>query len=455
MNNLEDSSEASQVLKSLKKGAMDTPGEFEAFAEINRFSRGDDLLENTSLLTKLKNLNYVSFLMIGVALLWPWNSFLSASLYFQHDVFKDTTIYAHVYISTMMTISTISSVVFNFWLSKRQHSYAKRIARGLVWEILVFGLLCLFVVVHKGFPDWMNFTFLMSMVLVSSLGTAMTQNGAMALANVFGAQFSQAVMMGQAIAGVLPSLVLFAISYIGESRDQSVGGIFAYFFSTVLVSVACIILYRVSSIDGADKVDLLIQDVESDPQAEAVPFSLLFKKLRYLVLAIFTTFAVTLLFPVFAANTFVNGLPMHNAQYIPFIFTVWNLGDLYGRAISGYSFFQSENFTPFKAFLYSVARIALVPAFFCFNLNDSRKLSSPSPVLSDLLYILLQFVFGVTNGNALSVSFMKVSSQLTTDKQRKAAGGFTNTFLSAGLAFGSVLSYAFVFIVGTYKPENA
>lgn len=221
----------------------------------------------------------------------------------------------------------------------------------------------------------------MSTVLVSSLGTAMTQNGAMALANVFGPQFSQGVMVGQAVAGVLPSLVLFLVSYIGDPRDQSVGGIFAYFGSTVLVSVACIVLYRVSSIGSADKHDFLNREL--DPEATvSVPFSLLFDKLRYLVLSIFTTFVVTLLFPVFAANTFVSGLPMRNAQYIPLIFTVWNLGDLYGRAISGYSFFQSPSFTPFKTFLYSIARIGLVPLFFASILTAARDLHLLSLPLS-------------------------------------------------------------------------
>ncbi|SCU90948.1 LADA_0F07250g1_1 [Lachancea dasiensis] len=417
--------------------------------EYDRHHGEEIYLENAPLLEKLKDLSYVTFMLIGVALLWPWNSFLSASLYFQHDVFHDDTIYARTYISTMMTISTTSSVMFNLWLSKRQHSYAERVVRGLIWEVVVFGLLAVFVLVRKVFPDWLNFLFLMTMVLISSCGTAMTQNGAMALANVFGPQFSQSVMMGQAVAGVLPSLVLFGVSFIGDPRNQSVGGIFAYFCTTIAVSASCIVLYRISGIGSADKRELLLNEQTDDIEDNTVSFAVLFQKLKYLVLSIFTTFIVTLLFPVFAANTFVMGLPMHNAQYIPFIFTVWNLGDLYGRAISDYPVFQSANFTPFKTFLYSIARAGLVPLFFCFNLNDSRKPSGS--VLSDFGYILLQFLFGVTNGNVLSISFMKVSPQLSSDKERKAAGGFTNIFLSSGLACGSLVSYVFVYIVSTIE----
>ncbi|SCU82068.1 LAFA_0C08878g1_1 [Lachancea sp. 'fantastica'] len=416
-------------------------------------------LKNGSLSEKLRDISYLTFLLIGVALLWPWNAFLSASLYFQHDVFHDSTVYAKIYISTMMSVSTLSSVGFNFWLSKRQHSYAVRVTRGLLWEVVVFGLLAVFVLVHNIFALWFNFVFLMVMVMISSCGTAMTQNGAMALANVHGPQFSQGIMMGQAIAGVLPSFVLFGVSFIGDSRDQSVAGIFAYFFTTVLVSMACIALYRFSAVAKADKSELLTEETGCGDRGElansatgTVAFSTLFSKLKYLVLSIFTTFVVTLLFPVFAAHTLVVALPLHNAQFIPLIFTVWNLGDLYGRYISEKPFFQSSSFTPFTTFVYSVARVALVPLFFCFNLNNRVKLSST--VLSDLGYIVLQFVFGVTNGNVLSVSFMKVSPALSSDKERKAAGGFTNIFLSSGLAFGSLLSYACVYMVTAYTQKE-
>ena len=66
----------------------------------------------------------------------------------------------------------------------------------------------------------------------------------------------------------------------------------------------------------------------------------------------------------------------------------------------------------------------------------------------DVCYILLQFFFGVTNGHAISVSFMKVPDQLVSDDEKEAAGGFTNIFVSTGLAVGSVLSYLVVLFTG-------
>lgn len=68
-------------------------------------------------------------------------------------------------------------------------------------------------------------------------------------------------------------------------------------------------------------------------------------------------------------------------------------------------------------------------------------------VIVDLCYMLLQFLFGVTNGHVISMSFMKVPEQLDNDDEKEAAGGFTNIFVSTGLALGSIISYVFVFII--------
>lgn len=45
------------------------------------------------------------------------------------------------------------------------------------------------------------------------------------------------------------------------------------------------------------------------------------------------------------------------------------------------------------------------------------------------------------------MSFMKVPEQLDNDDEKEAAGGFTNIFVSTGLALGSIISYVFVFII--------
>ncbi|EJS44860.1 fun26p [Saccharomyces arboricola H-6] len=453
-------------------------------------------LDTLPLKKKLKNFSYITFFTIGIGLLWPWNCILSASQYFKHDIFKDTSIWAKIFTSSMMSFSTMSSMLFNIYLAKRQYKYSRRVINGLVWEIVAFTIMCFFTILHFLLPKWFNFMFIMGLVVISSMGTAMTQNGIMAIANVLGPEYSQGVMVGQAVAGVLPSLVLFALAFIENSSVSTTGGILLYFFTTTFVVTICVVMFSVSKISSKIKeswdtedgrlTDVLLGSLRSneeeirivgridqmqdgdrqsssDPTSNGdggddegemlqlkVPFEVLFAKLKYLVLSIFTTFVVTLVFPVFASATYVTGLPLTNAQYIPLVFTLWNLGDLYGRVIADWPIFSDQKFTPRKTFIYSLLRVLAIPLFLMFTAISSSSSGNEDhngSIFVDLCYMLLQFLFGVTNGHVISMSFMKVPQQLDNDDEKEAAGGFTNIFVSTGLALGSIISYIFVFII--------
>lgn len=404
-------------------------------------------LKDKTFRDKLHILNYVVFLQIGIGLLWPWNSILSGTEYFKNEVFSEVTLWAKVFASTMMTVSTVSSMLFNIWLAERQHSYSERVIRGLVWEIIAFVILSIVCVIHGLFPHFLTFTIIMLLVLISSVATAMTQNGIMAIANVFGSEYGQSVMMGQAIAGILPAIVLFLVSFTGTTSNHNIFGIVGYFMTTVAVSSICIWLYLKSGIEHT--INKAQTTLLSHSRASYVPFTLLFSKLKYLVLAIFSTFFLTLAFPVFASTVSAVGLPFTDANFIPLVFTIWNVGDLYGRTIAEWPIFRSRKFSPRKVFAYSVLRIFLLPLFLIFVAKSSRAPygSRAVAVLNDLAYMMLQFIFGVTNGHAISMSIMKVPEQLSNDDEKEAAGGFTNIFISSGLTLGSVFSYLVVLAV--------
>lgn len=483
-----------------------------------------DASGNSTASTSAYEIKYVTFVLLGICMLWPWNAMLSLTSYMSHDVFKDTTIYAKIYTSTMMTVSTITSVFANYQLSKQQYGYSIRIKRGLIWQFFVFVVLAALVGLVRKFKLFLDFFIINLLVLISSVGTAYTQNGSMAWANVYGSEiYSQAIMMGQAIAGVLPSLVFFFLSFIkagGDARDTSPVGIFFYYIATAAISVACYVLFKISKIGHEEKpvdqgnsaslspavnsaayasheeendISSILRDTNNlnrksntesedytnkfiedqnkqdpfssaeqlegfntvdnakrslDEKASHIPLSVMYAKLKYLVLAIFFCFAATLLFPVFAANTYVSNFPLHNAQFIPLAFTVWNVGDLYGRYIASRYAFIFKNpriVNPFNLFCYSIIRMIIIPFFFTCNIFG--HMDSPF-VLQDVWYLLLQFLFGVTNGNCISLSFMNIGDQLGDDDELKAAsGGFSLIFVSSGLTFGSVLSYLFVYII--------
>lgn len=408
------------------------------------------------MIKKLQNTEYLTFLLIGIGLLWPWNNILSATLFFQKKIFDETTIYAKIFTSSMMTVSTLSSLLFNVYLERRQHSYTARVRRGLIWQITVFICLVLISVISDKLWMMLDFLFVMVLISISAIATALTQNGIMAIANVFGPEFSQSVMVGQAVAGVIPSIILLIVS-IGKSDDNdqtsSNVGIYFYFLTTSFVCIACMILFHLTKLG-----DKLIKSTETEnPEVslhpkQNIPFAVLYDRLKFLVLSIIVTFIITLIFPVFTAATFVSRLPMNNAQFIPLMFTVWNLGDLYGRVVANWPQFRDSNSTPWKIFVYSLSRIAFIPFYFFYTFR-SRANSTSKSLLLDIGYILLQFLFGVTNGHIISMCFMKVPEFLTTDQEKEAAGGFTNIFASTGLAIGSIVSYIFVFLINAIKKQ--
>lgn len=474
--------------------------------------------------SRLKDLKYLTFVVLGILQLYPWNSMLSLTQFMTHDIFKDTTFYAKTYASTMMTTSTVTSVVVNYYLSKKQWGFTSRIRRGIVWQLVVFISLTALICVVSSLKMGLVYFIVNFLTFLSSSGTSVLQNGTMAWSNIYGSEvYSQAVMFGQAVAGVVPSLLLFALSFVAvktvvqnedgisleEVADEEATselGVILYFVSTIVLCIFTLCLFRISKIgqdsEGQKKSDLeangearllsnlkpagsgLKQDssaAEGDANPEThylrslddannstpspvlacvtateqpavqIPLRVLYSKVKYNVLAIFLSFTVTLLFPVFAGTTFVSKFPMNNSQFIPLAFLVWNIGDLYGRYISKPTslltkkFFAKKN--PRNLFYYSILRSLIVPLFFTCNIFNSKS-AHPS-YLQDLWYLSLQFVFGLTNGHCVALSFMTIGDNLTDvdDNFKASVGGFSLIFVSAGLTIGSLLSYVGVYII--------
>jgi equilibrative nucleoside transporter 1/2/3 len=285
--------------------------------------------------------------------------------------------------------------------------------------------------------------FLMFMVLVfiSSLGTALAQNGTMSIANVLGARYAQGVMVGQATAGVLPSLSLMVSNYMYYGKTDAGSGsmsIVLYFLLTVLVALVAGVLFFICDRIDDDVVDF---EVVVPKLTRHVPFRTLFKKLKWSALAIFTVFLFSLVFPIFAGqvtSVHSGGRLTEDSVFIPFAFFVWNLGDLTGRVVCSYPRLVVDSDK--KLFTYSLLRSLLIPLFFLCNLQDATP-----RVPSDLFYLAVQFVFGFTNGHCVSSSFMGMGKYVS-GEELEASGAFCNVFLSMGLLGGSLLSYVFAWM---------
>jgi len=167
----------------------------------------------------------------------------------------------------------------------------------------------------------------------------------------------------------------------------------------------------------------------------------LLRRLFWLAAAVFLTFAVTMVFPVFTQEI-VSTVPTDKASplfqpsaFIPLAFLVWNSGDLIGRLVTAVPGLSLTH-RPKTVFLLSVLRIIWIPLYMLCNVRGEG-----ATVGNDAFYlIVVQLLFGISNGY-LGSTCMMGAGEWVKPGEREAAGGFMGLCLVFGLAAGSLLSF--------------
>jgi equilibrative nucleoside transporter 1/2/3 len=303
------------------------------------------------------------------------------------------------------------------------------------------------------------------MVALTAWAAGLIQNGAFSFAASFGRpEYTQAIMAGQGVAGILPPLtqMLSFLAFSDSSpglppRDQKSreapsspsapnkdgNAAFIYFLTAVLISLVTVVAFipLVRRHSHVSRRVLASSPEQREGQRRYVPLSTLLRKLRWLAGSVFVCFVIAMFYPVFTAKIY----SVHSSSgekiftpgaFIPLAFFFWNLGDLLGR-VSTMLPAVSLRHRPRTLFAISLARCGFLPLYLLCNLHGQGAV-----VESDLFYLLLlQFPFGLTNG-WLGSSSMMAAGEWVAEEEREAAGGFMGLCLIAGLAAGSVLSFS-------------
>ena len=401
--------------------------------------------------------------------------FLAAAPYFAHRFRANAWILSH-FQSAEISVSCVMNLTSMVILTKMQKnaSYPRRISLSLIINITCFVLLSVSTLFWT--KAGVYFGFLMLMIFLASLSTGLIQNGLFAYVSGFGrSEYTQAIMTGQAVAGVLPPMAqIIAVLAVpptegdGEKDpSQNPESAFIYFLTATAVSVISLLAFfyllrrrssttgqveatvesaRKPTANGASDGAAVNGDLARDegdhnqgirpseqPKA-SIPLTTLFRKVPFLALGVFLCFAITMVFPVFTASIrSVSNLS--DAVFIPVAFLIWNLGDLLGRLATLYTRINLTHY-PFALFCLSMARLVFIPLYMLCNIGGRGAV-----VQSDVFYlIVVQFLFGLSNGY-LGSNCMMGAGDWVKEEEREAAGGFMGLCLVGGLTVGSLLSF--------------
>ncbi|KAA8648853.1 hypothetical protein EYZ11_007657 [Aspergillus tanneri] len=402
---------------------------------------------------------YGVFLLLGVSMLWAWNMFLAAAPYF-HRRFESNDWAATHYQSSILTVSTITNLGSVFILARLQKgaSYPKRINISILINIAVFTLLAFSTVIAKHVSVSTYFGFLLVMVFGASLATGINQNGVFAYVSGFGREeYTQAIMAGQGVAGVLPCIVqILSVLAVPEKKgddqpeipQESSKSAFFYFITSAAVSFSALVAFlalakrRSHHYPAPDLFADQADDCTSDHSpSKTISLWVLFKKLRLMALAVFLCFAITMIFPVFTAEIESVHDPSDRSRmfeppvFVPLAFFFWNVGDLIGR-ISVIIPQLSLAHRPLALFLLAIGRVVFIPLYLVCNIRGRG-----AAVESDFFYLfIVQLLFGVSNGY-LGSSCMMGAGHWVSEDEREPTGGFMGLMLVGGLTAGSLLSF--------------
>lgn len=401
--------------------------------------------------------------------------FLAAAPYFQRRFHTSKTLLKN-FQPTEVSVSTVANLGSMLILTRLQAnaSYPRRISIALITLTVAFLLLAISTKTFLSISAQGYFAFMVLMVLVSSTAVGFMQNGIFSFVSGYGRpEYMQSLMLGQAVAGVLPPLVqIISVLSTGADDDQAGTGAstsaMVYFLTATGISGVSLMAFlyllrmhpakhtirrpdsatssRASSLTEMGDDDLHDSPPTDLPTDDSVPLTLLARKLFYRASAVFLTFAVTMVFPVFtqeiASTTPSTGALFRKDAFIPFAFLVWNAGDLLGRIIP-LSPPLALAARPKLLLLLSVLRVVFVPLYLLCNVTNPEEASSQAfgARMPDAFYLLIvQLPFGVTNGYLGSCCMMGASDQVE-EHEKEASGGFMGLCLVGGLAVGSLLSF--------------
>ncbi|KAF8076051.1 nucleoside transporter-domain-containing protein [Lyophyllum atratum] len=403
------------------------------------------------------------YFVLGCSVLLPWNVMITATPFFLSRLVGSPLKSAFSsYLSITFTASNFIFLAHATAVSKRT-SPSRQIHRC----ILLLSTLTLLLTISTFFrvAPGLFFTFvLINGATQAALGSYL-QTSVVAIASLFGPQAMQAVMAGQA-AVLSSSLFLWratpetiAANAIDGSAEQGSARVFFALSTAVankmLVSqptyktLAAHLEQKFVSEEGTIAEQQSLTSIgRSDFASDKATILRVAKTNITFEIAVAYVFIVTLaVYPPITTSVLPTNPNTHPLLFNVIHFLVFNLGDFLGRYICAVPslLIWSAN----SLLSLSLARTLFIPIFLLCNVQRPSTGLPTSPVInSDLLFMLILFAFGLSNGYVSSLCMMSAPSlehnpRLKGKKEDVDVAATLASFsIVGGLVIGSVASFA-------------
>jgi len=314
------------------------------------------------------------------------------------------------------------------------------------------------------------------------------QTSIIAVGSLFGPPAIQSIMAGQAAVAVSVSgvqVISSAVSIIGKPRttyisdgsteEQSAFIFFALSTLFLLVSIGVhtwlirMPVYKLvaAPLERKSKNHDAVQEEErrelipsrsTTPQSDKANVIRVAKiNIKYEVAVAYVFLATLAVFPPITTSIKPTNPNIHPLLFTAIHFLVFNIGDLLGRYIC--SFPKLLVWSANRLLALSLARTLFIPLFLMCNIQRGPMTVVYDPIISsDLLFMVILFLFGCSNGYVSSLCLMSASSLEHNPRLKgraqdvDVAATVASFCLVGGLALGSIFSFGVAGIICGCNP---
>ncbi|XP_022447078.1 equilibrative nucleoside transporter 2 isoform X1 [Delphinapterus leucas] len=435
----------------------------------------------------------ISFFLLGLGTLLPWNFFITAIPYFQGRLAGATAT-----TETLGTNHTSPADTFNFnnWVTLLSqlplllftllNSFlyqcipeTVRILGSLLVILLLFTLTAVLVKVDVSPEPFFSIT--MASVWFINSFCAVLQGSLFGQLGTMPSTYSTLFLSGQGLAGIFAALAMLMSMASGVDAQTSALGYFITPCVGILMSIVCYLSLphlkfaryylakKPSKAQGQEletKAELLKPDekngIPNSPQRAALTLDLdpeketemepeepqkpgkpsvfiVFQKIWLTALCLVLVFTVTLsVFPAITAMVTSSTSPGKWSQFFNPIccFLLFNVMDCLGRSLTSYFLWPDKDSRLLP--LLVCLRVLFVPLFMLCHVPERSRLPILFP--QDAYFITFMLLFAVSNGYLVSLTMCLAPRQVL-PHEREVAGTLMTFFLALGLSCGASLSF--------------